>query len=176
MSANTLFLFHADGANGDKPAADDSASSNVLTYSGTAALSTNRFKFGTSSLRVGGASNCITTTPATNFNFGTANFTIEFWCNLVAQGNWWTVAALGDPGAASEAVLFGYHNNIAYGWTLDKNGNNTYLRDGQVATLNQWYHLASVRHGKFWRFYVDGVLQGQLTTLVTLNDVSLSLW
>ena len=97
-----------------------------------------------------------TTTLASNdsFDFGTNNFTIEFWYKWSTNSGYQT--------------LLNHQYNLADGLSIQSNtstyrmglfGSNisglTY--ETSDATVNQWYHYAVVRNGNTIKIYRDGV-------------------
>ena len=58
------------------------ASKMVVTLSGNTQISTSQYKFGSSSIRLDGTGDYITVTDNGNFDFGTNDFTIEWWQRL----------------------------------------------------------------------------------------------
>jgi hypothetical protein len=84
----TKLLIHADGVHGGTTFTD-SATAKVVSQGGAAYTSTSQQKFGTASVYMDGAS-YLSTADHADWNFGTGNFTIDFWVR------WET-----DPGAGN---------------------------------------------------------------------------
>jgi hypothetical protein len=105
----------------------------------------------------------LSTTNTDIGNFGTANFTIEFW--LYSQGS---LAAFGMPISAYNA------DNTAFHWSiqLDRDGvGNIYwynqinlgINSSIKLVNNQWTHLAVVRNGGTTTMYVNGLSGGSFS-------------
>ena len=134
----------------------DSAMMNNLETVGNAQVSTSVKKFGTGSIYLDGTGDYLKSYNASTFGFGTGDFTIEFWNNLIATTTDYqtiidarygsgTGFALGwgDAGYLSRLVVYGY----------------------QAASLTQsdavstWVYIAIVRNNSQLRLYVNGTLQ-----------------
>lgn len=179
MAANTIYLFHADGANGDKPATEDGPNSATLVWSGTAALSTSQAKFGTSSLKVGGSSAArVEWLHGAGGLILTGDLTIDYWIHYTAHGvwhsnlNWW-------GGGAKQIFTMGYIDQPGWGFEAELlNVSNTlyYLYSGTAAT-NAWHHLAYVRQGRTHQLFFNGVLQDTKTCQFTsFGDTTTCYW
>ena len=102
------------------------------------------------------------------FDFGTGDFTIEGWIystsskeygilvgrwgGYAVNGNW--SYAIRQGAAASQKYEFAFATNSST--VIIINALNTF-------SLNTWYHLAAVRNGTTFTFYVNGVSQGTTT-------------
>src|SRR5574343_1499770 len=155
-------LLHADGSNGSTTITDSSARQKTVTCYGGAALSTTSPKFGTASLGVTlGSSSYATVSNASDFNFGSGNFTIEFWYYPIAQTTYSAILVGNEPDKPL-CFFHGSGNNsgdpmVAIGpsesaWFSNASG----LSFGAV-TANTWVHLALVREGDTFRAFKDGV-------------------
>lgn len=170
MSANTLFLFHCEGADGATPATDDSTRSNALTYAGACALTAGDSKFGSTSLRVGAATADIMYTLCSAYmTMGTGNWTVELWIKKqTGVQSWRAVMGWGDLGTTSEMSIIGYHGATPWWMYADFNNisnTNSYTYPGGTSPdMTVWHHLAHVRNGTKIRFFIDG---NQTTALGT---------
>ena len=72
-------LLHGNGTNGSTVITDNSPSPKTVTAVGNAQISTAQSKFGGSSLAFDGAGDYLTTQSSNDSNFGSSDFTIEFW-------------------------------------------------------------------------------------------------
>lgn len=151
-------LIHFDGTNGSTSFPDNTmaGSSHSWTANGTAALSTAQFKFGTASLLLDGSS-WINTADSTDFAFGTADFTWDYWIkrsetgtaqhNLCGQGN------SGLTTTYNYMKLNPTTSTVTFAMTSD-----TLLANGPVAiTDTNWHHIAAVRNGSNLMVAIDGV-------------------
>lgn len=102
----------------------------------------------------------------TNFNFGTAAFTIEFWCypNVVhttAVGDRFIIAkGVNQTGA----VMLGVSNG-GVRLRLNVSTDSAYS-----ATMNtSWHHIALVRNGNNFTVYVDGTSRISTSSTININ-------
>jgi hypothetical protein len=162
------FLSHFDGANnGVNNVFDDgSASNHTITANGNV----TQGSFGPFARPAGewgvafdGNGDYLTTTNTNIGNFGTANFTVEFW--VYSRGS---LAAFGMPISAYNA------NNSANHWSIqfdrDSAGNiywynqiNLGINSSIKLVNNQWTHLAVVRNGGTTTMYVNGLSGGSFS-------------
>jgi len=90
----------------------------------------------------------------------TGTVTIEFWFNSTGGnglGAFWKGAQSYVP---ARFDINNSNNNLEfYSWT-DGNGNGYNWGTIKTAlTSNTWYHLAAVKNGRVWKFYLNGTLE-----------------
>ena len=162
-----------DGSNGATSTSDSSNSNLSLTLQSSTQISTAQSKFGGSSLYVpNSATQGVYANGAGSTIQLTGDFTIEWWVyrvqvtladNMILgpiygmQGGT-NISGYGmvfpyyyGPVSTSEAQIYASSNgsswNIASGVTLGT---------GSLGTVGQWVHMAMVRSGTTWSYYVDG--------------------
>ena len=87
------------------------------------------------------------------FDFGTNNFTIEFWYKWSTNSGYQTV--LNHQYNLADGVTI-QSNTSTYRWGIF--GSNIGLQyESSDANVNQWYHYAFVRNGNTIKIYRDGV-------------------
>jgi hypothetical protein len=159
----TKLLLHCDGTNNSTTFTDSSPAANVITNVSTSiTVKTAIKKFGTGSARISsgpGAGNSVAlTAPAgANFDFGSSDFTIDFW-----------IYCLGGE----DLAVYGQCNNNG----LEKSQSLSVLADGTVEfaitpdgstviglntapsalLMNSWHHIAIVRYGTSLKLHVNG--------------------
>jgi hypothetical protein len=153
-NTNTTFLISMSGAG-----IYDAAMMNNLETVGDAKISTTQSKFGGSSMAFDGTGDGLYRPSSDLFNFGTGNFTIEFWIYFNSKTGYQTI------------ISFGYSPNTANGWVLQTgNGDGKILfarmtgssssviasDTGATVNTGQWYHIAVVRNGSTTSIYRDG--------------------
>jgi hypothetical protein len=150
----------------------DSAAMNDVITVGSAQASTTQFKYGTASLKFNGTTDYLTI-PYGNFafEFGSSNYTIEFWLYAQATTGSSTVFAKGNPGSLSTDLL-----------SLEFQGNQLHHYVGAYGTAapvcaavgitwaNIWHHVAVVRNANTWTMYVDGIAQA--TTVTSASTIT----
>ena len=84
--ASVSLLLHGDGANGSTTFIDNGPAARTITASGSAQISTAQSKFGGASMAfyTGSVAGHVTTLSHAMFDFGSGDFTIEFWMYLTA--------------------------------------------------------------------------------------------
>jgi hypothetical protein len=160
--ANTSLLLNATNAG-----IFDNAEKNNLITVGNAQVSTSVKKFGTGSMYFDGTGDYLSCVPTAQVvNFGSANFTVEYWVYLTtgtAVNNYRQV--IGGNSLTNNGLGFGFltSSNTIYATTLST-GYNT----GVNCPLNSWNHIAWVRIGTTVTCYLNGTL------ISTFTGVSLS--
>ncbi|MGB3241616.1 MAG: LamG-like jellyroll fold domain-containing protein, partial [Candidatus Omnitrophota bacterium] len=97
------------------------------------------------------------------YNFGTGNFTIDFWVNFESTPH----TCLLDLGGYSQGIridAFDHGSEIAI-WMTGSSQNFIW-----APLINTWHHLAVVRNGDTLSIYGDGVFIGSMD--VTGRDIS----
>ena len=107
------------------------------------------------------------------FNFGTGDFTVEFWiyCTIA-----WS--SMSNPGIAGQKL-----DDTTNGWQIYKNGGNSFmtirlaLQNDYAATsgpaTNTWEHWAAVRNGTTLTWYKNGTSAGSYSGVSTnISDSS----
>jgi len=164
VDSNTVLLLHCDGADDGTSFTDSSPSGHTVTAAGNAKTDNGASVFGTSSAYFDGTGDYLDAADSTDFDFGTGDFTVEFWVYFTAF-------------ATTYQDLIGTANNAAYlgagksGWVaIYHNTNNRFRFSYQTnnswgfennfdfeASLNRWYHVAYTREGTSMRCFVNGV-------------------
>lgn len=147
MDEHTVALLHFNGGITDE-------SGKVWTAVNGAATSMEQSKFGGSSLHLNGTNQYLSTTNVTDFDFGSGDFTIEWWEYRTANSPHGCVFAR-QPGAYVP-IMVGYNigkvyayatAGIGYNWNILSEFNLGY------PILNTWTHYALVRaDGYFYSF------------------------
>ena len=120
------------------------------------------------SVQFNGTNQCLSVANNAAFDLGAGNFTLEGWVystsskeygilvgrwgGYAVNGNW--SYALRQGAAVSQKYEFAFATNSST--VIIINALNTF-------SLNTWYHLAAVRNGTTFTFYVNGVSQGTTT-------------
>lgn len=169
IDAYTKVLFDFNGFDGD---AFFSAYQKQAQFSNHAQLDTDQKKFGISSLLLDGTDDYISLADSEDWNFGTGDFTIDFYLRFNATGQ--------------QTFLCQYENSTNH-WYCYRGATGKlsfYARTtaGVVAqytttsawspSTNTWYHLAWVRNGSSFYMFIDGVSQ-TLTETVAISTTAM---
>lgn len=166
FGTSVALLLHCDGTNGSTTFTDSSPSPKTVTASGNAQVTTTNPKFGTGAMLLDGSFDFATVPSSTDFNFGTGDFTIEFWLNWSSISGFQTVLE---------------RNYISTGGFAIQSGNGTgrlifYLSGSVIAqesvsaVINTWYFYAITRSGTTVRIYRNGVQSGSGTSSVNITS------
>jgi hypothetical protein len=158
---NVVLLLHMDGSNGSTTFTDSSPSNKTVTAYGDAQISTAESKFGGASLYLDGDGDYLELADSDDFDFGTGDWTIEFWqyatdntnshpTAITTEGGWYTgsFAIRWDNIGGSDkfGVFFNPDDPLFF-------STNTFPND-------TWHHVAVVRESNTIRMYIDGVEEG----------------
>jgi len=158
--ANTLLLIHGDGTNGSRAILDDpsnrSSDSMSLTLSGNTQISTSQSKFGGSSIYMDGTGDYITISDnaTNNLDFGTGDFTIEWFQYLTALDRF-AIDFRAGSSALTKILIYSYPTD---GAADDLYFYNTANRITALNCLsaNTWQHIVVQRESGVTRLFVDG--------------------
>lgn len=153
---------------------DRSASAHTVTANGNAATSTTQSKFGGSSFHFDGTGDYLSTPDSADFDFGSGDFTIDFWVYMAADSasTGWTMFGQDDGGANFSPItvfcdpsrhIIAYSSSNGSSWDIfsgvDFGAATTPL------TLNAWHHVAFTRNGTSFRCFIDGTQFGTTKTM-----------
>jgi hypothetical protein len=146
--------------------------SNDLETVGNTSISTTQSKFGGSSISFPSNDSYLLTNPTTSLEFGSGDFTIEFWWyptstarQALYHGSFGTDFSIGMDYSSTST-------NQKIGLWASSNGSSWNLINSDAAgngigttTINQnaWNHIAYVRYGTTWMLFVNGVRDLNLT-------------
>jgi len=142
----------------------DGTMKNDLETVGNAQISTSVVKYGSGSMYFDGNGDYLRPNSGNIFNFGTGDFTVEFWLYLNAT----TAQTFIDcrPGSAGDYILFDYDP------TLRLYVGSTTVLSGKSLSTGQWYHIALARSGSTVKYFVNGVQEASATMTTNLLSAS----
>ena len=126
----------------------------VATLVGSAALSTGQFKFGTASLFFPGTTDYLTYASDPDFDFGTGDFTVDFWVRRTAAA---TQVLYDQRTLAGDTLPVIY---ISGGVVRYYTGGADRIVGATTMATNTWYHVALSRKTGVTRLFLNGALQG----------------
>ena len=147
----------------------DLAMQNNLETVGNAQVSTSVKKYGTGSLAFDGTGDYLSTSPNRALNFGTGDFTVEFWLYTTTTATKFVFSQCGTS-AGRDGVVIGFNNSTSFYWLFGDGSNWVFERtpSGTVST-NTWMHIAVVRNSGTARYYVNGV---QIDSIANTTNLS----
>jgi len=152
----TKLLLHFDGADGSTTFTDSSASAHTVTPFADAQIDTAQSKFGGSSCVMDG-NDYATLVDHADFQFGTGDFTIDFWFRI----NSGTLHYLydGRPNGSN-----GLRPTLYYNSGLKYLTNAVDRITGSTLSTGVWYHIALARSGTDTKLFIDGTQTGSTYT------------
>jgi hypothetical protein len=159
---NVSLLLYGNGTNGSTTITDNSPSPKTVTAVGNAQISTAQSKFGGASIAFDGTGDYLTTQSSNESNFGSSDFTIEFWIKS-------TKAERQDPVgwnyAFADAGWAGFVFNLSTGsmaWFENANSRISALSTGW--NDGAWNHITVTRSGNNVRMFLSGSQVGSTYT------------
>ncbi len=159
LDSDVKLLLHLDGADAATTTTDASDSGHVATFVASAQLDTAQKKFGTSSLLLNGSTDYITFPDHADWNFGSGDFTIDFWIKSTQATGALVCGQLNNAGG--DLSFYFYLNLTANKITFrvqDTSGHSvtstTSVNDGA------WHHITGVRYNDEMKLYINGVSEG----------------
>jgi hypothetical protein len=154
--ANTSFL-----ANFTNAGIIDNAEMNNLETVGNAQISTAQSKFGGGSMLFDGTGDWLVGPYSPNNNLGTGSFTFEAWIYPTnIGGNRGMYSISGGSGANPKFVIFLGSGTPNIHYNNLPNGADIYTSATSAVSVNTWSHIAFVRNGSTWTWYINGVASG----------------
>lgn len=167
--AYTNLLLHMNGPDASTTFSDSGVTGHTVTAIGNAQIDTAQSKFGGASGLFDGTGDYLTVSDHDDWTFGSGNWTIDAWVRFnVLNSNDQIILSVGD-GVAAGLALFYRWDASAFMLTIDA-GVTESLSWSWTPSTATWYHIALVRNGNTWTFYVDGTSKGNQTYSGTLGN------
>ncbi len=147
----TVCLLHMDGADASTDFADESGK--AWTAAGDAQIDTAQYKFGGASGLFDGVGDRISTPNSTDLDFGTGDFTFDFWIRRNGASAYpYIYSSSQHAGGNGFIITLGNSDNkvrVVY------NNTEKILTATTIADLT-WTHVAVVRYGNTVKVYING--------------------
>lgn len=158
--AYSVLLMHMNGEDGSSTFTDE-AGHTVTPYG--AVIDTDQYKFGGASGLFDGSNDYAVISDSNDFDFGTGDFTIDFWVRFSAlDGNSREIMQRLDAeneGGLNRMDLIMASNTLQFTAYTDGTQIVSVSRSITISAGN-WYHVAIVGISGKFRLFLDGVQQG----------------
>jgi hypothetical protein len=148
----------------------DNAIKNNLETVGNAQISTSVVKYGTGSMAFDGTGDYLTAPQSPLYDFGTGDFTVEFWIYMNATTDTTFISKFAS-GAYAWLVQYISGTGLRFYW-----GNNGTLDSFVVGSwspsTSTWYHVAVTRASGTLRLFIDGTQVGTTTNSSSYTSVT----
>ena len=152
IDSYTKLLIHFDGI--DARTAYVAETGQTCTFVGTAQLDTAQKKFGASSLLLDGNSDYVTLPDSADWDFGTGDFTVDFWIRIANADTVNTVYSHGKYNESGSMRIIVTPTFIQV--ILD----TTIINYTESFSVNTWHHIAVVRTGDTLKVFSGGAQIG----------------
>lgn len=165
----TTLMLHTDGEQGASIFVDDSFSGHTVTSNGTI-VDTNQKKFGTGSTFFD--TSYLSISDHADWDFGTGDFTIDFWANIDSWNPANAFMSTTNWGATEEGYLLLASYGGAQFYATSGHGawDRAFFESTFDFSLNAWHHLALVRNNGVLACYTDGFSIGTMANSNILNS------
>jgi len=165
-----------EGSNGSTTVTDSSNTNASITCIGSAQISTAQSKFGSSSLATASGDISISTTNI--FNFGTSDFTVEFWFYRTGLGSSNNFIVDGRPSGNNSNTFMLYMPTSTTAPRYHTASSDQITSSINLGT-NAWTHIAVVRNSGTTTLYMNGVSGGSFsdsTDYIDTGGTTLGFW
>ena len=164
-------LLHFSGSNNSTTFIDSSPVTKSLTSNNGAKITSSISKFGGSSLFLDGTDDYVTVANSTDFDFGSGDFTVEYWEYRTSSGTnspilsrntiTYTPYLIGWNEVASPTTIAMFMSSNGSSWDVASNVSMGTL------TTNVWTHYAVTRQSNTFRTFQNGTLISSFTSSAT---------
>jgi len=172
---STKLLLHMkqDRIGGTTYFKDSSPSQHYVFPQGDAALSSTQSKFGSHSLLLDGTGDKISSPNSNDWDFGSSDFTIEFWVRqTVSPGTRAEVLTIDKDGSHTTAnylIEIGINSSDFIALNMS-NGSSDFNITGSIDVVDSsWHHVAVVRDVNTLRLFIDGATDGTVVVSGSVN-------
>jgi len=157
----TKLLIHSDSTNGSTQFVDASSNPHPITAYGNVNHSTSVQQVGATSIYFDGYGDYLSTPNSPDWDFGTDNFTVEFWLYPTSSSLSGVRLFLGTyaPGQYKGWTIGIVNGKLAF--SADTNGVPSWdvrLEDPNSLVSDTWYHCLVVRNADEWSLIKNGTV------------------
>lgn len=164
--SSVVQLAHFDGTNGSTTFTNSCPRGNTMTNVNSCTLSTTSPKWGTASLNNAGNTNCgARGTSTADYNFGTSDWTVEFWTNPTTLNDDFNSAKVYFD-MRNSSLTAAWVPTFADGGTangtmkLILNGSARITSAANAIVAGSWQHVAASRNSGTTRLFIGGIQVG----------------
>ena len=150
--------FETDGTNAGF--VDFSSNNYAITRVGSTIHSFAQAKFDSSSIYFDGSGDALTLADGNQWDFGTGDYTLEFWVNKAHTGK---ESVFETRGGGGNGFNIEFNSSNVLEW-YDGSITGTLPVDGSAVTANTWVHFAFVRASNVHKMYRNGTEVGTALT------------
>lgn len=164
----TVLMLHCNGKDGSTALIDSSSQGHIVAANGSSQIDTAQSKFGGASCLFDGGfkyffsyrdSETLSVPDSDDWDFGSGDFTIDFWVYFDKTGDQWSSEAnlVSQHLDADNYWKINYHSTFYWLFAYVRGGiQQIGMRGGTRPSAEAWHHVAVVRNGNKWNLYVDG--------------------
>jgi hypothetical protein len=166
--SSVSLLLHMDGSDGSTTFTDSSSAALTVTANGNAQISTAQSKFGGASGLFDGNGDYLDVPSSADFNFGTGDFTVEFWywcASAPTSSPFRRIIAHPASNNAANTFQIWHAGTDGSGATVDAvelavpGGTGVVVSTKTAVSDSTWHHIAFCRSSGTSRCFLDGVLK-----------------
>jgi len=158
----TKAMLHMDGTDASTTFTDEpaGASAHTFTAAGTAQIDTAIKHFGTAAGLFDGNSDYISAPNSADFEFGSGDFTVDFWFNRAGgDGTYRSMCGITNSALNDIHLLIRLTDANAVQGIVITDGNNGNVTGTTAFTATGWHHCALFRHKDRCYMAIDGIIE-----------------